>query len=70
MLRYFLFSFRVLQEHCMYYPALRPEPKDVIEYRTAEMEEDVQVLERKLFLEEIALSVTEERCDFLDRNLR
>lgn len=54
----------------MYYPALRPEPKDDIECRTAEMEEDVQALKRKLFLEEVALSVTEERCDFLDRNLR
>jgi len=34
------------------------------------MEEEVQALERKLFLEEVALGVTEERCDFLDRNLR
>ncbi|KAL9987604.1 hypothetical protein ACROYT_G001941 [Oculina patagonica] len=36
----------------------------------AEMEEEVQVLERKLFLEEVAVNVTEERCYFLDRNFR
>ena len=36
----------------------------------AEMEEEVQALERKLFLEEIAVNVTDERCDFLDRNFR
>ena len=36
----------------------------------AEMEEEVQALERKLFLEEIAVNVTEERCYFLDRNFR
>ena len=36
----------------------------------AEMEEEVQALERKLFLEEIAVKVTEERCYFLDRNFR
>ncbi|XP_020628902.1 uncharacterized protein LOC110066041 [Orbicella faveolata] len=36
----------------------------------AEMEQEVQALERKLFLEEIAVTVnvTNERCDFLDRN--
>ena len=37
---------------------------------TAEMEEEVQALERKLFLEEVAVDVTEERCHFLDRNFR
>ncbi|XP_078363819.1 uncharacterized protein LOC144648039 isoform X2 [Oculina patagonica] len=36
----------------------------------AEMQEEVQALERKLFLEEIAVNVTEERCYFLDRNFR
>ena len=36
----------------------------------AEMEEEVQALERKLFLEKIAVNVTEERCDFLERNFR
>lgn len=36
----------------------------------AEMEEEVQALERKLFLEEIAVNVTDERCNFLDRNFR
>ncbi len=34
------------------------------------MEEEVQALERKLFLEGIAVNVTEERCYFLDRNFR
>ena len=34
------------------------------------MEEEVKALERKLFLEEIALYVTDERCYFLDRNFR
>ena len=36
----------------------------------AEMEEEVQALERKLFLEEIAVNITDERCSFLDRNFR
>ena len=36
----------------------------------AEMEEEVQALERKLFLEKIAINVTDKRCDFLDRNFR
>ncbi len=35
-----------------------------------DMEEEVQALERKLFLEEIAVNVSEERCYFLDRNFR
>ena len=36
----------------------------------AEMEEEVQALERKLFLEKIAINVTDERCVFLDRNFK
>ena len=36
----------------------------------AEMEEEVQALERKLFLEEIAVNITDDRCNFLDRNFR
>lgn len=36
----------------------------------AEMEEEVQALERKLFLEEIAVNIKDERCNFLDRNVR
>ena len=36
----------------------------------AEMEQEVQALERKLFLEKIAVNLTDERCDFLDRNFR
>ena len=35
-----------------------------------EMEEEVQALERKLFLEEIAVNVIDERCNFLGRNFR
>ena len=34
------------------------------------MREEVEALEKKLFLEEIALDVTDERCHLLDRNLR
>lgn len=49
---------------------LRSEPKDEIERRATEIQDQVQTLERKLYLEEIALDVTEERCDFLDTNLR
>ncbi|KAJ7389199.1 hypothetical protein OS493_033003 [Desmophyllum pertusum] len=41
-----------------------------VDCEVAEMEGDVQALERKLFLEEIALNVTDERCDFLDKNHR
>jgi len=36
----------------------------------AEMEGEVQALERKLFLEKIAVHITDERCHFLDRNFR
>ncbi|XP_078356963.1 uncharacterized protein LOC144641811 [Oculina patagonica] len=34
------------------------------------IEEEVHVLERKLFHEEVAVNVTEERCYFLDRNFK
>ena len=54
----------------MYQPDLRPEPRDGKECKTIEMTEEVEALERKLFLEETALDVTNERCNFLDRNLR
>jgi len=36
----------------------------------AEMEEGVQALEQKFFLQEIAVNLTDERCDFLGRNFR
>ena len=36
----------------------------------ADMEQEVQALERKLFLEEIAVNITDERCSLLDRNFR
>ena len=65
-----LFLCRMLQEQYMYYPDLRSQHKDAIERKTAEMDEEVQTLDRKLFLEETALDVTDERCDFLERNLR
>ena len=35
-----------------------------------EMEEKVQVLERNLSLEEIAANITDEPCNFPDRNFR
>ena len=36
----------------------------------AEMEEEVQALERKLFLEEVAVNITDERCYSLGRKFR
>ncbi|CAH3110669.1 unnamed protein product [Porites lobata] len=59
----------ILEEHYVYQPDLRPEPRDGKECKTIEMTEEVEALERKLFLEETALDVTDERCNFLDRNL-
>ena len=38
--------------------------------KVAEMEEGVQALEQKFFLQEIAVNLTDERCDFLGRNFR
>ena len=35
-----------------------------------EMMKEVEALERKLFFEQVALNVTENRCDFLDNNYR
>lgn len=58
-----------LQEHYMCYPELRPETKDDIDRKTAAFESEIEVLEKKLFLEEIALDVTDERSDFLAKNL-
>ena len=52
----------------MYYPALRPEHRDEKERRTAEIENEIEALERKLFLEEISLDVAYDRCDLLNRN--
>ena len=65
-----LFSFRTLQNHHRYYPELRVEPKAVIHQRTEVFQNDVEALERKIFLEEIAVDIADERCDFLDKNLR
>lgn len=50
-------------------------PPDTVTARAdcavAKMEQEVQALERKLFHEKIAaVNVTDERCDFLDRNFR
>ena len=63
---------RMLQSSYAYYPDLRPEPENYIKLGsgTNEMREEVEALEKKLFLEEIALDVTDERCNLLDRNLR
>ena len=44
--------------------------KATADFVLAEMEQEVQALERKLFLEKIAVNVADERCDFLDRNFR
>lgn len=74
MLKLLLFSYffhRMLQDSYVYYPGLRPEPENYIKCSgTNEMREEVEALEKKLFLEEIALDVTDERCHLLDRNLR
>ena len=35
-----------------------------------EMMREIEALERKLFFEQVALNVTENRCDFLDDNYR
>ena len=35
-----------------------------------EMMKEIDALERKLFFEQVALNVTENRCDFLDNNYR
>lgn len=67
----FHFFNRMLQSSYVYYPDLRPEPENYIKCSgTNEMREEVEALEKKLFLEEIALDVTDERCNLLDRNLR
>ena len=34
------------------------------------MMKEIEALERKLFFEQVALNVTENRCDFLDNNYR
>lgn len=74
MIKLMLFSYfsnRMLQDSYVYYPDLRPEPENYIKCSgTNEMREEVEALEKKLFLEEIALDVTDERCHLLDRNLR
>lgn len=54
----------------MCYPELSPETKEDIDRKTAAFESEIEVLEKKLFLEEIALDVTDERSDFLAKNLR
>ncbi|XP_068749042.1 uncharacterized protein [Montipora capricornis] len=60
---------RRLQKHHRYYPELRPESEDDINRRTAVFENEIEALERKLFLEDIAVDVADERCDFLGKNL-
>ena len=55
----------------VYNPDLRQESENYNKRSgTTEMREEVEALERKLFFEEIALDVTDERCNLLDRNLR
>ena len=56
MLKLLLFSYffnRMLQNSYVYYPDLRPEPENYIKCSgTNEMREEVEALEKKLFLEE------------------
>lgn len=72
--KFFFYSrfFRLLEQyqscrHTDSFPDTETTKADCI---VAEMEEDVQALERKLFLEKIAVNVIDERCNFLDRNFR
>ncbi|XP_015763733.1 PREDICTED: uncharacterized protein LOC107342756 [Acropora digitifera] len=55
-----------LQKHYVFYP----ERNDDINHRAVVFENEIGVLERKLFLEEIACDIAEERCNFLGKNLR
>ena len=48
----------------MYYPEGNTHQK------TESYENEVEGLERKIFLEEIAVDITDERFEFLDKNLR
>ena len=57
---------RKLQKHYVFYP----ESNDDINHRAVVFENEIGVLERKLFLEEIACDIAEERCNFLGKNLR
>jgi len=53
------------------HPASIPDTEAAIaDCTVADMEQEIQSLERKLFLEEIAVNITDERCSFLDRNFR
>lgn len=62
-----VFSFsRKLQKHYVFYP----ESNGDIHHRAVAFENEIEVLERKLFLEEIACDIAEERCNFLGKNLR
>ena len=54
----------------MYHPELQLKMKTNIAKRTEEFEKEVEALERKIFLEEVAVHIADERCDFLDKNLR
>ena len=67
---FFRYIYRRLQKHHRYYPELRSESEDDINRRTAVFENDIEALERKLFLEDIAVDVADERCDFPGKNLR
>lgn len=63
---------RILDQYqCCLHTASIPDTETAkADCTVAEMEEEVQALDRKLFLEEIAVNVTDKRCNFLDRNYR
>ena len=63
---------RLLDQYqsCLYTDSIPDTETAKADSIVAEMEEEVQALEKKLFLEEIAVNITDERCSFLDRNFR
>ena len=63
---------RILDQYqsCFHTASIPDTETAKVDCTVTEMEEEVQALERKLFLEEIAVNVTDKRCDFLDRNYR
>lgn len=63
---------RILDQYqsCLYSPSIPDTETAKAHCTVTAMEEEVQGLERKLFLEEIAVNVTDKRCNFLDRNYR
>lgn len=67
---FFFYFYRRFQKYYRYYLELRLEFEDDINCRIVVFENDIEVLERKFFLEDIVVDVVDECCDFLGKNLR